>query len=212
MDTQTKVEAALARLQDSIMGFNYTGDAAHRSAADFYPRFEAALSKALESGEDFDTDWRGCKHELQTIRVHRESGNLTVSVSQDMVGGVELFEAAFYDTIGVEIWSYLEDCFSYVRRNELITELANEYGFDAVGMVEYLTDRTIEDHGDCPSTVGRYDLPCPPGVEYIKAIAEIAQKECTIELDTAFENIQSRIRFLFADEAKPTDFHPSVIH
>lgn len=179
--------------------FLYTGDAAHREISEFYPRFEAALKAAIDSGEDFDTDWRGCKHELQTIRIKRENGNVTVSVSQNMVGGVELFEAAFFETFGIEIWSYLEDFFSHVVENDMLTELSDEYGFDAEAMIEYLTNRMIEDHGDCPSTVGRYDLPCPPGVKYIKAIAEIAQKECSIDLDTSFENIQRRIRLVFEE-------------
>lgn len=51
---------------------------------DFYDGNDDVLRKAIESGEDFDTGWFGCKKEIRYARVHREHGELEVEVNAGM--------------------------------------------------------------------------------------------------------------------------------
>lgn len=56
-----------------------TGD-----ASDLYANSRKELEDALNSGEDFDTDWHGFKKELESMRVSRKNGRITVEVSAEM--------------------------------------------------------------------------------------------------------------------------------
>lgn len=56
-----------------------TGD-----ASDLYADSRKELEDALNSGEDFDTDWHGFKKELESMRVSRKNGRITVEVSAEM--------------------------------------------------------------------------------------------------------------------------------
>lgn len=56
----------------------------HYSLTDLYPQSEAKLREALASGEDFDTDWVGCKKEIRYARYIREGDSITVQVSAQM--------------------------------------------------------------------------------------------------------------------------------
>ena len=47
--------------------------ASHWGLTDFYPKSEAALKLLLASGEDFDTDWFGCKKEIRYARIRRDA-------------------------------------------------------------------------------------------------------------------------------------------
>ena len=58
--------------------------ASHYSLTDLYPQSEAKLREALASGEDFDTDWFGCKKEIRYARYIREGNSITVKVSAQM--------------------------------------------------------------------------------------------------------------------------------
>ena len=51
---------------------------------DFYDGNDDVLRKAVESREDFDTGWFGCKKEIRDARVHREHGELEVEVVAGM--------------------------------------------------------------------------------------------------------------------------------
>ena len=62
-----------------------TGEYASKwSISDFYEEVEKSLRDALESGEDFETDWFGCKKEINYGQIVREDGKITVSVSCHM--------------------------------------------------------------------------------------------------------------------------------
>jgi hypothetical protein len=52
--------------------------------SDFYEESKAKLVDALNSGEDFDTGWWGCKKEIRYARIVREDGKITVEVSAHM--------------------------------------------------------------------------------------------------------------------------------
>lgn len=54
------------------------------SITDFYADSETILREALASGEDFDTNWFGCKKEIHYARITREEGEITVTVSVHM--------------------------------------------------------------------------------------------------------------------------------
>lgn len=51
---------------------------------DLYPESEAKLREILESGEDFCTNWEGCKKEIRYARYVRAGGIITVQVSAHM--------------------------------------------------------------------------------------------------------------------------------
>lgn len=51
---------------------------------DFYEGNDDFLRKAIESDEDFDTGWIGCKKEIRYARVHRERGEFEVEVTAHM--------------------------------------------------------------------------------------------------------------------------------
>lgn len=58
----------------------------HRGPSDFYQRCEDEICAAITSGLPFDTDWRGCKHEILSSRIQREPDGsfcCEVSVSDD---------------------------------------------------------------------------------------------------------------------------------
>lgn len=63
----------------------HTGEYASKwGLTDFYPEAEADLRKALESGEDFETDWFGCKKEIRYARITGDEGRITIEVSAHM--------------------------------------------------------------------------------------------------------------------------------
>ena len=76
--------------------------ASHWSLTDFYEVSKAKLMDALNSGEDFDTGWWGCKKEINYARICRENGRITVQVSAHMD---DLFEQP--DLIYDALW---EEC------------------------------------------------------------------------------------------------------
>ena len=52
--------------------------------SDFYDEAEKSLRAAIDSGEDFDTGWFGCKKEINYAKIVREEGEITVSVTCHM--------------------------------------------------------------------------------------------------------------------------------
>ena len=52
--------------------------------SDFYPEAETSLRQALESGEDFDTGWFGCKKEITYAHIVKAGDEITVSVACHM--------------------------------------------------------------------------------------------------------------------------------
>lgn len=62
-----------------------TGEYASKwGLTDFYPEAEAELKKALESGEDFETDWFGCKKEIRYAKITSDQEEITIKVSAHM--------------------------------------------------------------------------------------------------------------------------------
>jgi hypothetical protein len=62
------------------------GDGAHCGLADWYPKKEAALLRALKSGRPFDTGWYSSKKEIASARISSTTGKMVdveVSVSDD---------------------------------------------------------------------------------------------------------------------------------
>lgn len=77
------------------------GDGASRGIGDLYPEFMALLQEAWDTGLDFETEWYGSKHELESAKLSR---------SGDMVTA----EAACYcdednDLITDAMWSLAKD-------------------------------------------------------------------------------------------------------
>lgn len=58
--------------------------AAKWGLTDFYEESERKLRDALNSGEDFDTGWWGCRKEIRYARIVRKNGEICVSVSCHM--------------------------------------------------------------------------------------------------------------------------------
>ena len=75
---------------------------------DFYDGNEEELRKAIESGEPFDTGWRGFKKEIQSMRIHRDETGVEVQVSAAMD---EVFEQEdlFYDFLEDDEYELLTD-------------------------------------------------------------------------------------------------------
>ena len=60
------------------------GYASKWGLTDFYEGRDVVLREAIDSGEDFDTGWFGCKKEIRYARIVREEGELAVYVSAYM--------------------------------------------------------------------------------------------------------------------------------
>lgn len=68
--------------------------------SDFYEEAEKSLRDVLNSGEDFETDWFGCKKEIHYAQITREAGKITVSVSchmDDLWDGDDLIYDALWE-------------------------------------------------------------------------------------------------------------------
>lgn len=62
-----------------------TGEYASKwGLTDFYPEAEEDLRAALESGEDFETDWFGCKKEIRYAKITGDQEEITIEVSAHM--------------------------------------------------------------------------------------------------------------------------------
>lgn len=72
---------------------------------DWYEESEKILREAIESGEDFDTGYFGCRKEIRYGRIRRENGVITVEVSaamDDLYDGSELIYDALWDVSNSE--------------------------------------------------------------------------------------------------------------
>lgn len=86
---------------------------------DFYPISEDRLRHALESGEDFDTGWFGCKKEIRYARYVREGDDFTVEVSSHM-GYLYESDDLIYDALWDVIQSeYVLPCDAIKSEEEL---------------------------------------------------------------------------------------------
>lgn len=73
--------------------------------SDFYEEAEKALREALASGEDFDTGWFDCKKEINSGRIVREDGEITVSVTcsiDDLWESDDLIYDALWEVASIE--------------------------------------------------------------------------------------------------------------
>lgn len=67
---------------------------------DWYEESEKILREAIESGEDFDTGYFGCRKEIRYGRIRRENGVISVEVSahmDDLYDGGELIYDALWE-------------------------------------------------------------------------------------------------------------------
>lgn len=98
---------------------------------DFYEDVEALLREAVESGEDFDTGWFGCKKEIRYAMYTKNRYGFFITVSahmDDLYEGADLIYDALYeefDVIGVT-----DDLIDEIR------ELALEDGIDDVSYID----------------------------------------------------------------------------
>lgn len=73
---------------------------------DFYTESETKLKELFESGEDFETEWFGCKKEIRYAKYTRENGVFTVEVSchmDDLYEQPDLIYDALWESCRVEI-------------------------------------------------------------------------------------------------------------
>lgn len=73
--------------------------------SDFYEEAEKILRDVLESGEDFETDWFGCKKEINYAKIAREDGEITVTVTcnmDDLWEQEDLIYDALWETTKIE--------------------------------------------------------------------------------------------------------------
>lgn len=80
---------------------------------DLYNGNEELLKNALESGEDFDTEWHGFKKELESMRITRDSEGITVYVS------------AYMDS-ALEEWDLIMDGITEEEAEKLTDEIVEE--------------------------------------------------------------------------------------
>ena len=111
---------------------------------DFYEESETKLKQALESNEDFDTGWFGCKKEIRYARYKRENGVFTIEVSchmDDLYEQPDLIYDALWESCKVEIElpddiidSILDACVCYEIEDSitLMEELSGNATFDEI--------------------------------------------------------------------------------
>ena len=101
--------------------------ASHWGLTDFYEESNAKLVNVLNSGEDFDTGWFGCKKEINYARICRDGDTLIVQVSAHMD---DLWEED--DLIYDALW---EECHTEEELPECILESIRDEAID-VGIDE----------------------------------------------------------------------------
>ena len=105
---------------------------------DFYEDREALLREVVESGEDFDTGWFGCKKEIRYARYTKNRHGFFITVSahtDDLYEGADLIYDALsveFDAIGVT-----DDLIDEIR------ELAMKDGIDDVSYVDVRLPRDV---------------------------------------------------------------------
>ena len=73
--------------------------------SDFYPEAETSLRQVLESGEDFDTGWFGCKKEINYARIVKADGEIEVFVTcrmDDLWDESDLIYDALWEVAKIE--------------------------------------------------------------------------------------------------------------
>lgn len=84
--------------------FNYKGmDGCKWGVSDWYDAFEEEMVRAIESNEPFDTDWVGCKKEIESFRIVRDDdGDACVEVWEGMDEVKDLVYDAIWDVFRSE--------------------------------------------------------------------------------------------------------------
>lgn len=98
---------------------------------DFYEDIEALLREAVESGEDFDTGWFGCKKEIRYAMYTKNRDGFFITVSahmDDLYDGEELIYDALYEVSDAIVVT--DDMINEIR------ELAMEVGIDDVSYAD----------------------------------------------------------------------------
>ena len=121
---------------------DFDGYASKWGLTDFYEDAELILRDTIESGDDFDTGWFGCKKEIRYARYERNEGGFHITVEahmDDLWDG----EGLIYDTLSdLDIDGEVSD--------EIIDEvraIAMEVGIDDVTCVfaELPRDASFDD-------------------------------------------------------------------
>ena len=123
---------------------SYGDYASKHGLTDFYGESEAKLKQALESNEDFDTGWFGCRKEINYARYTRENGVFTIEVSchmDDLYEQPDLIYDALWESCKVEIElpddiidSIIDACVCYEIEDSitLMAELSGNATFDEI--------------------------------------------------------------------------------
>lgn len=83
-----------------------TGEYASKwGLTDFYPEAEQILRDAIDSGEDFETDWFGCKKEIRYAKYTRTGDSFQIDVSahmDDLYENLDLIYDALWEVSKIE--------------------------------------------------------------------------------------------------------------
>lgn len=144
---------------------------------DFYPESEEKLRSALDSGEDFETEWFGCKKEIRYAQYERCGETFTVRVACHMD---DLFEEP--DLIYDALW---EAC-----------HMEKEFPED---IIDSIRDAAI---GDCidDSTVLSKDLPASATFEEIIRVTDELEEEAEAEnkrmYNTLIDIVKAHVEYM----------------
>ena len=147
--------------------------ASHCGLTDFYEQSKQKLMDALNSGEDFDTGWFGCKNEINYARICREGGRITVQVSAHMD---DLYEgdALIYDALWEE------------RHTE--EELPDEI-IDSI--LDEAMELQIDDSSSAKGTLPAYALLC----DVVSLIEKLE-----VEAESKNTDLYTRLRGIVAED------------
>lgn len=114
-----------------------TGEYASKwGLTDFYPEAEEDLRAALESGEDFETDWFGCKKEIRYAKITGGQEEITIEVSAHMD---DLWESE--DLIYDALWE--------------VSKIEDELPEEIIDSIRDAAIYDIDDHTDLDVTLPR---------------------------------------------------------
>ena len=129
---------------------------------DFYLLSEDKLRAALDSGEDFDTGWFGCKKEIRYARYRREGEDFTIDVSAHMD---DLYESE--DLIYDALW---EVC----KMEELLPE----------HIIDSIKESAIDDRIDDVTTLSK-TIPSETAT-----FSEVVRITCELEEEAEKQNAE----------------------
>lgn len=150
-----------------LIGINHGAYASQWGLTDFYPESLRKLETALASGEDFKTDWFGCKKEIRYARYTRADGHFIVEVSaetDDLFDSEDLIYDALWSACKLDI-ELPEDIIDSIRDEAIDENLGDgTYLVDILpedATLEQIIDKTQELEGRCEmSNEAMFDTLC----------------------------------------------------